>query len=176
VDEIAHLPGFFMQSPEQAYRAQIAEEDAELASAKGITVVTTTRLSHTWHGGGQAHGSGPAHVDEQLLALVEGYQKRNLRLLHRHGVKLAIGSDHDETSLPEAMNLFRLGVFDNLTLLKMWAETTPQAIFPSRAIGALEEGREASFLVLNCNPINDFSCVEKIQLRVKQGSILDQTN
>jgi imidazolonepropionase-like amidohydrolase len=175
VDEIAHLPGFFLQSPEHASRAQIAEEDATRASAQGITVVTTTRLSHTWHGGAQAHGSGPAHANEQLVAIVEEYQKRNLRLLHGHGVTLAIGSDHDETSLPEAMNLLRLGVFDHLTLLKMWAETTPQAIFPNRAIGALEEGREASFLVLACNPITDFSCVENIQLRVKQGYILNQT-
>lgn len=173
VDEIAHLPGFSIQSPDQAYRTHITEEDAKLAAKKGITVVTTTRLSHTWHGSGHVHGSGHGHERETLLPTIEENQRRNLRVLHKHGVKLAIGSDHDETSLPEAMNLHQLGVFDNLTLLKMWMETTPQAIFPARDIGQLKEGYEASFLVLRCNPVKTFACVEQITLRVKQGYIIN---
>lgn len=60
----------------------------------------------------------------------------------------------------------------NLELLKIWSETTPRAIFPQRNIGALEEGYEANSIVLEGNPIQDFSRVKRIRIRVKQGDPL----
>jgi imidazolonepropionase-like amidohydrolase len=93
--------------------------------------------------------------------------------LKRHGVPLAIGSDsYRQTSLAEALNLHRLGVFDNLTLLKMWCETTVRTIFPERKIGRLKNGYEASFLVLRDNPLRDFANVRSIDKRFKQGVLL----
>ena len=45
-------------------------------------------------------------------------------LLNANGVRLAIGSDRPEdTSVAEFLYLKTLGMFDNLTLLKMWTET-----------------------------------------------------
>ena len=93
-----------------------------------------------------------------------------MRLLHKAGVKIAIGPDvYGVTSLAEAMNLYELKVFDNLELLKMWCETTVETIFPNRKIGQLKEGYEASFLVLGGNPIENFESVKDIRLRFKQG-------
>jgi imidazolonepropionase-like amidohydrolase len=82
----------------------------------------------------------------------------NLKLLHQAGVTIAIGSDHAETALAEALHLHQLGVFDNLTLLKMWSETTPQTIFLQGKLGDLRRGFKASFLVLQKNPLEDFKC------------------
>ena len=65
-----------------------------------------------------------------------------------------------------------LGIFDNATLLKMWCEVTPRLIFPARRIGRLENGFEASFLVLDGNPLTDFGNVRKINMRVRRGMIL----
>lgn len=65
-----------------------------------------------------------------------------------------------------------LEVFDNLTLLKLWCEDTPKAIFPDRRIGRFREGYEASFLVLAGNPIEQFDYVTKIVFRMKQGHVL----
>ena len=76
------------------------------------------------------------------------------------------------TALREATYLHAYGVFDNRALLKLWAETTPQAIFPERLIGRLVEGYESSFLVLGGDPVEDFSAVRDIRLRVKQGYVL----
>jgi imidazolonepropionase-like amidohydrolase len=45
-------------------------------------------------------------------------------------------------------------------------------IFPQRKIGALEDGYEANFLVLQGNPIQDFNAVKRIRMRVKQGDPL----
>ncbi len=68
------------------------------------------------------------------------------------------------------MYLHRLGVFTNLEMLKIWAEDTPQTIFLDRSIGHLREGYEASFLVLNGNPLTDFAQIKNIRLRFKQGT------
>jgi hypothetical protein len=145
-DEIAHLP-----------LARLTVEDARRA-ARQRTIVVTTTLSHRPTG----------HVPD--LAEVH---RHNLRLLHAAGATLAVGTDdNNRTALDEALNLQRLGVFDNLTLLRLWAETTPRTIFPARKIGMLKDGYEASFLALDANPLEDFSNVKKISLRFKQGHFI----
>ncbi len=54
-------------------------------------------------------------------------------------------------------------------MLKIWCEDTPESIFPNRKIGFLKEGFEASFLVLNGNPMLEFEQIKNIRLRFKQG-------
>ena len=146
VDEIAHLP-----------LAKIYLDDAQLGARQGIVVVTTT-LSHRPSG----------HVNN-----LSEIHRFNLRLLDSCGVKLALGTDDNNlTALNEAENIHRLQVFDNLKLLKIWTENTPQAIFPERRIGYLQNGYEASFLALNGDPLADFSIVNKISFRLKQGHLI----
>ncbi len=58
-------------------------------------------------------------------------------------------------------------------LLRTWAVETPQAIFPGRKIGRLEPGYEASFLVLDENPIDRLDALRTIRMRVKQGCVLN---
>jgi imidazolonepropionase-like amidohydrolase len=181
-DEIAHLPGWLIESESDVERARLSEEDARLAAAKAVVVVTTTVAGRLMPGAGGHHSRGYAHEDQAstvhqdsheddgtLQTRAREVQRDNLRLLVRYGVKLAIGSDHADTSLAEAQNLHGMGIFDNLTLLKLWCEATPPAIFPGREIGRFEEGYEASFLVLEGDPLADFTNVQSIRLRVKQG-------
>ena len=90
--------------------------------------------------------------------------------MHRSGVRLAFGLDNFGTTLrPEILFFHESKIFDNETLLKIAVETTPQTIFPNRRIGKLQEKYEASFLVLNGNPLEDFSQIKNINLRFKQG-------
>lgn len=94
----------------------------------------------------------------------------NLKLLAEHGVTLAIGSDDpSDTSLKELESLRGLGLFDDGALLRMWLQATPRPIFPGRKIGSLEEGFEASFLVLDGNPLEDMQNVRKMRARFKRG-------
>jgi len=96
-----------------------------------------------------------------------------LKLLLKSGAVMAVGSDNvKDSSIYEFEYLKGLNVFDNLTLLKMWTETTAKTIFPNRRIGELSEGSEASFLALEGNPIEDLQNVRKIKMRFKQGWIL----
>lgn len=99
-----------------------------------------------------------------------------MKLLREAGVWLAIGSDSaEDSSVAEFFYLKGLNVFDNLTLLKMWTESTPQSIFPRRKIGTLSEGAEASFLALEGNPLEDLQNVRRIRVRFKQGVLLEAT-
>jgi amidohydrolase family protein len=157
VDMIAHLP--HMGS------TRITLEDARLAARRGIPVITTVAM---------VSGIPEVVLNKQDLPRVLESQAPNLKLLHDNGVPLAIGSDSvGDSSLREFEYIQKLGVFDNLTLLKMWTETTPKTIFPKRKIGALKEGYEASFLALEGNPLEDLRNVRRIKLRFKQGFPLE---
>ena len=174
VDEINHLPGFRPEGNNVATygdlaRYEISEADARLAARQRVVVVTTL---------GQAiQSTFDGKEKEEARRAVREMLVRNLRILKRHRVALAIGSDSfRQTSAPEALNLSKLQVFDNRELLKMWCETTAATIFPKRKIGQLKEGYEASFLVLSGDPLQDFTQTQKIEMRVKQGEVLSLSN
>jgi imidazolonepropionase-like amidohydrolase len=173
VDEINHLPGFRPEKNDPANyqnlsRYEISEADARLAARHHTVVVTT--ISEVIEVLDKFDERSP---QASMAKAVRNVLSRNLQLLARHHVQIAIGSDrYPETSLPEAMSLHGLKIFDNLTLLKMWCEVTPQSIFPNRKIGRLRDGYEASFLVLAGDPIRDFTNVKRIDMRIKQGEVL----
>lgn len=159
VDEINHLPRFESGASNQL----IDRADAKEAAAKGIVVVTTAAIS-IFQGG---------MVKEADRPLARQYQINTLKILKEQGVTLAIGSDDiADNSYRETFYLQGLGVFDNLTLLKIWTGNTARTIFPNRKIGELKEGYEASFLALEASPLEDLKNVKRIKLKVKQGEIL----
>ena len=163
VDEINHTPGFRVNvdvNPHPLSTFQIAENDAKMAGRRGVYVVTT--LSN----GGQLTPAGKFPEQDEL-------NRRNLLLLKKYHVKLALGSDsYRNDTLPEALYIASLHVFSNRELLQIWSESTVKTIFPQRKIGRLVQGYEASFLVLKGNPLEDFSAVQPIGIAVKQGHVL----
>ncbi|MEP6712010.1 MAG: amidohydrolase family protein [Ferruginibacter sp.] len=162
VDELAHMPGFYLFDKAHINRYILTDADAKLAADKKVWVTTTL-------------SSKTLVEDKTLLEQVAQNQKQNLLLLKKYGVKLAIGSDHADSPLPEVEELYGFKIFDNISLLTMWCTTSAQNIFPGRKIGYLKEEYEASFLLLDGNPLTDFWNVKKISLLVKQGNILEQT-
>lgn len=182
VDELAHVPGWLLEEPEDAERARLTEEDAQLAAVHKVRLVTTSVAGQAMpsigghHQQGHHAGHEPRPEVKDNSGVVEPAShvlRNNLQLLQRAGVTLVIGSDHAETSLAEVLHLRTLHLFDSRTLLKMWCEATPAAIFPERRIGRFAEGYEASFLALAGNPIEDFEQVRAIRRRFKQGVPLD---
>jgi imidazolonepropionase-like amidohydrolase len=153
VDEIAHLPG-------TDEREVIRSKDAYIAAEKDIAVITTISLTT------KIKDDSPNYYEEIMKQ-----HASNLQRLKDAGVRILVGSDmpYRDTSVGEAFLLYELGIFTSEELLKMWCETTPRSIFPGRNIGRLNEGFEASFLVLGGNPIEDFARVRNISMRVKQG-------
>lgn len=158
VDEIAHIP--------QVDAIPITVEDATLAARRGVIVDTT--LASNFPTLVQV-----GVVRDAEVPAIRRAQAMDLKVLRENGVRLAVGSDDaNDSSVAELFYLKGLGLFDNLTLLKMWAETTPRSIFPSRKIGALSEGYEASFVALDGDPLEDLQNVRKIRIRFKQGFVL----
>jgi hypothetical protein len=172
VDEVNHMPGFRPERNDVANysnnvsRYMISTADARLAAQNRVFVVTTMGPTINWTFDEKGKAAQTRSAVREMLV-------HNLQILHRHGVAVAIGSDsYRQNSLVEAMSLHQLQAFDNLTLLKMWCETTAATIFPRRKIGRLKDGYEASFLVLSGDPLQDFNHVREIETRVKQGELL----
>jgi hypothetical protein len=163
-DEIAHLPFIDFDKDLGNEHFLIQEVDARLAAKRGARVITTLGWLEA------DLGDDPQRAQEARTQVVVP----NLRLLKRYGVKILVGSDQfRQTSQPEMLLISRLNVFTNLELLKISCEVTPQAIFPKRKIGFLREGYEASFLVLEGNPLADFEKIKNIRVRSKQGYLLN---
>jgi hypothetical protein len=162
VDEISHLPGFRMASDIETHPAatyEIRPEAAAAAAKQGVTVVTTI-------GGNRAAGS----PEDKVI-------RHNLQVLKDHRVRLALGSDsYSGDTVAEALSLHSSGLFSPAEILAMWCQNTALTILPARRIGSLQEGFEASFLVLDGNPLDDFSAVTRIVRRVKQGVELTSTS
>lgn len=156
VDELAHMPGFYLFDAAYSNRYLLTAADAKLAKAKKVFVVTTLMTKSLVE-------------NKSLLPNVAANQQKNLLLLKKYGVKLAIGSDHSDSPLEEVKAIRELKVFSNLELLKIWCENSAQFIFPKRKIGFLKPGYEASFLVLDGNPLSDWDNTGKIDTRFKQG-------
>lgn len=167
VDEINHTPGFRANEKYGYDKYKISEEDAKLAAKNKVVIVTTmgTAIDNIF----KTIDSLPSKKQEKEMIV------HNLSILKKNKVSLAIGSDsYGQTSRYEINNLIKLNLFDNLSPLKMWCETTARAIFPNRKIGYLKEGYEANFLIIDGNPVENFSFTEKISIRVKGGVILPQ--
>lgn len=146
-------------------RYKISKADATLAARRGTVVVTTfaTAIARI-----AKATEGEAFREWRELLIW------NLEVLKEANVALAVGSDrYSETAVAEAMALDSLDVFSKAELLRMWCDTSARTIFPTRKIGALREGHEASFLVLNGNPISDFSSIRNIEHRFKQGEFIN---
>ncbi|MCG8456216.1 MAG: hypothetical protein MI919_08030 [Holophagales bacterium] len=157
VDTILHLPGHQIPASRRPEEFLLRPADAREARRSGVVVVTTAAVANR-------------HLRElDRLRTMRETMAHNLRLLHEHGVTIAVGSDRYElTALDEIMTLRSLGVFDDPTLLTLWCETS-RTIFPQRKIGRLLPGYEASLLVLDRNPAEDLANVRSLRFALHRG-------
>ena len=157
-DGIAHLPGYQLDPGEADEPFLIEAEAAAIAGERGVYVTPTASLA------------AAVHEDDAASARILDLHRRNIALLRASGVRFVVGSDfYGRTARDEVETLRAMGVWTDAELLRMWAETTPTAIFPDRRIGRLRDGFEASFLVLECDPLNDWACTAQIRAIVKDG-------
>lgn len=160
VDEMAHLPGYYPVSAADAEKYLLTEKDARETRQRKIWVV-------------------PAPFHNQYLTHAESVARNrifgsNLKLLKKANAKIAFGSDrYGSTPVDDVADIKNLNVFSNLELLKIWCEATPQTVFPNRKIGFLKDNYEASFIVLDRNPLENFDATRNINYRFKQGFPID---
>ena len=164
VDEITHLPQFAVPlCKSQPALCEIDAATAARCAERGIVVVAAP-LGWRWD-----------PIPAEKLEALKQHQRSTLQRLMAAGVRIALGSDgiSGETPFPTAVGdalwIHDNGYMSDLALLRAWTENTARTIFPSRKIGELRDGYEASFLVLEGNPLEDFKNVTRIAMRVKQG-------
>jgi imidazolonepropionase-like amidohydrolase len=165
VDIIAHLPAAWQIGARTGFTDgslehwELTSEDARLTTEKGTLVVTTIFKESK---------------DPDAQKYREVY-KHNLHLLAQAGARLILGTDMRGSISDEVIYIASLKVLDSRALLKSLTEATSKAIFPSRKIGELRDGYEASFLALDANPLEDLENIKRISFRVKQGQVLHVT-
>jgi Amidohydrolase family len=170
-DVIAHLPGFWPDEARIAARGtglyKISEASARKAGHRRVAVVTTVGESLR----NIADGGKRAAMRETLLDVY----RHNFALLLRHGVRIAIGSDQfRSTSVPEALEIQKAGLLTPPAALRALTTDAAATIFPRRAPFGLAEGAPADFVVLDANPLEDFSAIQRVGMRVKGGVELKQ--
>ncbi len=165
VDALAHVPGYSSTgAPEAAY--SLDDALAARLATQGVAVTPT-------------FARGPAQLpfvperyrpSAEMQAVGRQYHRDVLQRLVRAGVPLALGADLGSlTSRDEADYAVEIGGLSPTETLHALSVSTPQAIFPSRAIGSLAEGFEASLLALACDPTADWACAGQIAHREKGG-------
>lgn len=101
------------------------------------------------------------------------FERWNVRLLEQAHAPLAIGSNaYGATVMPGLVAQSNGTLFTHARLLRLATMDTPRVIFPGRRVGCLRRGCEASFLVLNANPLQSFDALRDIRFRVKDGHLL----
>jgi imidazolonepropionase-like amidohydrolase len=161
VDEMAHMPGYYVEIEDDAGKYKLTKKDAWQTAQRKIWVIPAPIVHGDW-------------IKKAAREKTDSVLKHNLSLLRAAKAPIAFGSDrYGSTPLDDVLYISRLGVFTNLEMLEIWCAYTPRTIFPNRKIGQLREGYEASFLVLNGNPVNDFGQVKNIGMRFKQGHLLN---
>jgi len=172
VDIVAHLPGLSPRADEDAMRYRLTDADATEARRHGTAVVPTAWLAERL-AAAKPWLTGPAaSPDTAQLRRAQEIQRASLAVLHRAGVMIAIGSDLFESATTEAVYLHRLGAFDAGAVLTMLTRVTPHVVVPGRRVGRLQAGDEASFLALECNPLQRLECVRSVSFRMRRGVVL----
>jgi imidazolonepropionase-like amidohydrolase len=112
-------------------------------------------------------------LDTLLLKKKYEFLRKQLIRFKEANITITLGADQGFTTLGEEINdIKKIKAFSNLELLNILI-STPKLIFPNRKIGELENGYEATFLVLKDNPLEDMNTISDIVLRVKNGIKLD---
>jgi hypothetical protein len=157
VDGLANMPGNNWDGTGDTKKYEVGDDDLKKLAKKKIPVATL--FSH-------AQGNSTP-------ALAAFHLKTIQRMLDQN-VNLVLGSDDPQrTGRVELNYWFNLGGLGYDKLLKVMCENSPRAIFPKRKIGKIEDGYEASFIVLSDNPLDNILKIRAISFKVKNGKVLN---
>ncbi len=116
-----------------------------------------------------------AQLQAESIAKPEILEKQKIafKKLVDANVPLAIGSNDLSRTARSEINYWKnLAPAENSKMLKYLCEITPKAIFPNRKVGQIAEGFEASFLVLNDDPLQNVMKLRAISFMVKNGGLI----
>lgn len=154
VDGFANLPGHQWDGSGDVKKFELTDADIQQLAKKKIAVATL--FSHS-----QSATPRPA---------VQEFHTNTLKRLFQNKVTVVLGSDDPQRTGRAELNYWHLlGSLDAADILKVLCENTPRVIFPKRKIGKIEDGYEASFLVLSDNPLSNILKIRLSAFKMKNG-------
>ncbi len=173
VDIFAHMPHYnYFFSRSEPLQPTFTSEELKMIRKRHIVLVPTLSLNEDFAIVRDASNNYQGRFDAARFNEVVEFQKKTIKTLKNADFVFAIGSDRDSLT-PELNYWVKNNIFDPLFTLQTATTTTPQTMYPKRKIGLLKEGYEASFLVLEGNPLVNFEQTKNIKLRFKQGYFLN---
>ncbi len=173
VDIFAHMPHYnYFFSRSEPLQPTFTSEELKMIRKRRIVLIPTLSLNEEFAIVRDASNNYQGRFDAKRFNEAVEFQKKTIATLKNAGFTFAIGSDRDSLT-PELNYWVKNNIFDPLFTLQTATITTPQIMYPKRKIGLLEQGYEASFLVLEKNPLEDFDEIKNIKLRLKQGYFLN---
>ena len=171
VDALAHLPGYGWNGKEESKSKYcIDKEDIKNFKKANLTIIPTFNYDGTKTY--DLNGNETINI-ESYNASIE-YKTWALKHMKKANIPIGIGADsYGSTVIPEIDALIKNRVYSNRELIDIYSKSTPQLIFPLRKIGEIKEGYEASFIVLEENPLKNIESIKSIGLKIKQGVILN---
>lgn len=170
VDVLAHLPGYYWDGTEETKTKYcMTKEDIKLFKKSGITVIPTINID----GSTKYDTAGNPIKNYTNFLNTINYKKTILKAMYKAKIPIALGGDYfGKTVEPEIDSLIKNNYFSNSELIDIYSRSTPKSIFPKRKIGEIAEGFEASFLVLDENPLMNIHAIKKVNYRIRQGLFL----
>lgn len=166
-DVVSHVPCYqdSMSDPESPYYAVDTDESCRLSEADAARAAEI--------GMGSVLITSEWSKDRPEVYLE--WERHNVSLLEAAAAPLAVGSNAYGSVVVEGLvAAAEKEFFDPARLLRLATSETASLIFPDRRVGCLEPGCDASFLVLEGDPLEDFSRIRDIRLRVKDGEPLTE--
>jgi imidazolonepropionase-like amidohydrolase len=156
---LAHMPGYAVNAdtPEATASANVPDEEMLAAAKAGIAMTPTLGLIY----------ADPKDV--ALVARVKAWKRGQVSRWRGAGVPILYGSDNYFDITGELRAMIESGLWTGPELVDMVAVRTPRWIFPDRAVGSLEPGSEATFVVLTGNPLERPEAMLEVQAVYKAG-------
>lgn len=171
VDALAHLPGYGWNGKEESKSKYcINKEDIKNFKKANLAIVPTFNYDGTKTY--DSNGNETINIENYNASIQ--YKTWVLKRMKKANIPIGIGADsYGSSVMPEIDALIKNKVYSNRELIEIYSRSTPQLIFPTRKIGEIKEGYEASFLVLKANPLKNIQSIKNTGLKVKQGVILN---
>jgi imidazolonepropionase-like amidohydrolase len=116
-----------------------------------------------------------ANTDRPRQQAAYGIQARNLAKINAAGVKIVLGTDGNRAWAPheEAADMVAAGMTPMQVII---AATKNAAEFLKMSdTGTLEIGKNADFMVLDANPVDDITNTRKISQVILRGAVVDRS-
>jgi imidazolonepropionase-like amidohydrolase len=173
VDIFAHLPFYNYNGVDSLPPFSFSTAERQAMQKRKIFVVPTLALNELYSVQYDPKDNYKPKFDSTRFKKVVAFQHKMMQVLSSEGIQFLCGSDKYGSALVTELDYWNKHNFFSIAdQINIASVVTPQVLFPGRKIGVLKEGYEASFIVLNANPLSDWMRTKKIAYTIKQGKPL----